>query len=216
MTALMFVILGLSFVVAPIAARVFGYPVGLFEGALLTAAGTGVLLLTGVMAVITRLYQKTKACEAFVRTGLGGVRVIRDGGALVIPFVHELVRVPLATLRLEVLRENADALITDDKLRADVRAEFFVRVQPDAESILQASRSLGDSLATPAEVRALVEDKLVSALRTAAASKTLEQLNAERDEFLVEVMRLVAEDLKSNGLVLESVTISKLDQTDDS
>ena len=152
---------------------------------------------------------------AFVRTGAGGRKVIMDGGAIIVPFVHELVRVSLETLKLRVTRQNEDALITQDKLRADIHAEFFVRVQPDRESILQASRSLGERMREESAVRALVEDKLVSALRTAAAMKTLEQLNSERDEFLTEVMKLVENDLLSNGLILETVTISRLDQTDE-
>jgi uncharacterized membrane protein YqiK len=61
----------------------------------------------------------------------------------------------------------------------------------------------------------LIEDKLVSALRTAAARKTLEQLNSERDDFLKEVVGLVTNDLTHNGFTLETVTISKLDQTDE-
>jgi flotillin len=201
--------------VSPVFARVLGVQLGGLATAVLVVSGALLLLITGVLTTVRRLYQKTKASEAFVRTGFGGVRVIRDGGALVIPFVHELVRVSLQTIKLEVQRENEVALITKDKLRADIRAEFFVRVQPDVESILQASRSLGEKMLNLSEVRALVEDKLVSALRTAAASRTLEELNSERDQFLSDVMRLVGEDLSSNGLVLETVTISKLDQTDD-
>jgi len=215
MAGILFAVLGVALVVGPFVARALGHGPGPLENAALLGSGVVVLVVTGVLTTITRLYQKTKASEAFVRTGLGGVRVIRDGGALAVPFVHELTRVSLQTIKLEVSRENEDALITRDKLRADVRAEFFVRVQPDVESILQASRSLGERMANPSEVRALVEDKLVSALRTAAASKTLEELNSERDEFLADAMRLVGEDLKSNGFVLETVTISKLDQTDD-
>ena len=68
---------------------------GLF---LLTGSGIVVLLGTGLLLTVTRLYQKTKSSEAFVRTGLGGARVIRDGGALTIPFVHELTRVSLQTV----------------------------------------------------------------------------------------------------------------------
>jgi len=199
----------------PLLAAAVGRPLGGLVTAVLLVNGVLVLLAVGALSTVRRLYQKTKASEAFVRTGFGGVRVIRDGGALVIPFVHELVRVSLQTIKLEVQRENEVALITRDKLRADIRAEFFVRVQPDAESILQASRSLGDKMRDAADVRALVEDKLVSALRTAAASRTLEELNSERDAFLADVMRGVGEDLRSNGFVLETVTISKLDQTDD-
>jgi uncharacterized membrane protein YqiK len=216
MAGILFTLFGIALSAAPLIAQTVGHPLDRIECALAVGSGVAVLLVTGVLATFTRLYQKTKASDAFVRTGFGGVRVIRDGGALAIPLVHELTRVSLQTIKLEVQRENEDALITLDKLRADVRSEFFVRVQPDVESILQASRSLGEKMANVAEVRALVEDKLVSALRTAAASRTLEELNSERDEFLADVTRLVSEDLRSNGLVLETVTISKLDQTDDS
>jgi flotillin len=214
MTILLMCALAALLVGSPFAAAALGQPLGAVPAALLTASGILVFMLAGVLIVFTRLYQKTKASEAFVRTGAGGVRVIRDGGAIIVPILHELVRVSLQTLKLEVTREDEEALITEDKLRADIRAEFFVRVQPDRDSILQAARSLGDTT-HPQTVKALVEDKLVSALRTAAAGKTLEQLNAERDAFLAEVMKLVTDDLRANGLVLETVTISKLDQTDE-
>src|SRR5262245_5805062 len=211
MTLRLFMVLGLCMLAAPVAATALGHELPALSGAILTAAGAGLLGLTGVLLFVTRLYQKTKASESFVRTGAGGVHVIRDGGCIVIPFLHELVRVSLQTIKLEVTRENEDALITLDKLRADIRAEFFVRVQPEREGILQASRSLGERMSSAQAVKELVEDKLVSALRTAAASKSLEQLNSERDEFLADVMKLVAEDLRSNGLILETATISKLD-----
>jgi uncharacterized membrane protein YqiK len=216
----MILVLVCAFAVAliggPVVLSAMGHPVGALATIAMTAAG--VLLLLGVGALVTyqRLYKKTRANEAFVRTGRGGVSVIRDGGAFVVPFLHELIEVSLSTLKLRVTRKDEDALITQDKLRADIEAEFFVRVQPDEESILQASRSLGDRMGDPEAVKELVEDKLVSVLRTAAAGKTLEQLNSERDEFLSEVMKLLGDDLRANGLILETVTISRLDQTDDS
>lgn len=215
MLLLSLAILGLGLLVVPFAAPPLGVALPASSSVILTAAGAALLAVTGVLLVLTRLYQKTKASEAFVRTGAGGVQVIRDGGCIVIPFLHELVRVSLQTIKLQVVRQNEDALITLDKLRADIHAEFFVRVQADRDSILQASRSLGERMCRADEVEELVEDKLVSALRTAAASKSLEQLNSERDAFLAEVMKLVADDLSSNGLVLETATISKLDQTDE-
>ncbi len=215
MTIVLLCVLSTLLLAGPFAASALGHPLDPLTNVILTASGIATFVLTAIVLIVTKLYQKTKASEAFVRTGAGGVKVIRDGGALIVPVIHELIRVSLQTLKLEVVRENQDALITQDKLRADIRAEFFVRVQPDRDSILQAARSLGDCMQDRAAVKAVVEDKLVSALRTAAASKTLEQLNSERDEFLSEVMKLVAEDLRSNGLVLETVTISKLDQTDE-
>ena len=161
---------------------------------------------------------------------MGGLKVIRDGGAVILPVIHQIVRVSLETIKLPVQRIGADALITSDKLRADVQAEFYVRVQASDEDIKAAARSLGDKMSEvnvnsqqqrksdgrsyESSVAALIEDKLVSALRTSAAKKTLEQLNSDRDEFLKEVVDGVTTDLKHNGFLLETVTISKLDQTD--
>jgi flotillin len=214
MSLALVLLFGLGLVVTPLFAAFWGIPLTGASAALMTASGILAILLAGTLLVVTRLYVKTKASEAFVRTGMGGMKVIQDGGALVIPVVHQIVRVSLETLRLDVGREGPDALITNDKLRADVRAEFYVRVQPDEESVRNAARSLGERMGDANSVRALVEDKLVSALRTVAATKNLEELNIERDRFMEQVMQIVTPDLAHNGLTLETATISKLDQTD--
>lgn len=198
---------------APIALNVTHHPLNALSASIMIGAGITLALICATLLTITKLYVKTRANEAFVRTGMGGLKVIRDGGAIVLPVIHQIVRVTLETIRLEVSRNGADAMITSDKLRADIKAEFFVRVQPEDESIQAAARSIGDREEKDA-IRKLIEDKLVSALRTAAARKTLEQLNSSRDEFLKEVMDSVSNDLKHNGFTLETVTISKLDQTD--
>jgi uncharacterized membrane protein YqiK len=214
MTLVLMFLFGLGLIATPLVAGATGHPLPTASSALMTAAGLAVTILDGVLLVVTRLYVKTKASEAFVRTGMGGMKVIQDGGAIVIPFVHQIVHISLETLRLEVGREGPDALITNDKLRADVRAEFYVRVQPDEASVRNAARSLGDKMGNADAVRALVEDKLVSALRTVAATKNLEELNTERDKFMEQVTQIVTPDLAHNGLTLETATISKLDQTD--
>lgn len=207
-------LLGVGLVATPIVLDILHIHLGTGSQVTMTISGAALILFSGLAFVFTRLYHKTKASEAFVRTGQGGAKVIQDGGAVIIPFIHELVRVSLQTVRIDVKRENAESLITADKLRADVRAEFFVRVAPNADAILQASRSVGDVSDFTSAVRSLIEDKLVSALRSAAATKTLEQLNSERTSFLEEVVNHVAKDLENNGLALETVTISHLDQTD--
>lgn len=210
----------LALISAPVTLPILGLEISGLAAALLVP--TGIILATGVavLLTITHLYVKTRASEAFVRTGMGGLKVIKDGGAIVLPVIHQIVKVTLETIRLEVSRKGADSLITSDKLRADIKAEFFVRVQPDDGAIQNAARSLGDKMMEQrgtgqSAVASLIEDKLVSALRTAAARKTLEQLNSERDEFLREVINYVTGDLQHNGFTLETVTISTLDQTDE-
>jgi uncharacterized membrane protein YqiK len=208
------VLLGAVLVIGPWVG-VFG-EINQISAMILTIIGAVVLLVSGLLIIIARLYQKTSANEAFVRTGMGGRSVVLDGGALVIPVVHKTVPVVLETMKLEVERGGEDALITRDNLRCDIRAEFYIKVQGVKDDILNASRSLGDRSVHADTVRELVFEKLVSALRSVAATRELAQLHAERDDFATAVSELVREDLKSNGLTLESVTISRLDQTDTS
>ena len=154
-----------------------------------------------VATMITRLYRKASANMAFVRTGMGGARVIQDGGTLIIPVVHQVIPVSLETMRLNVERRGPHALITHDNLRVDLSAEFYIKVQANADDILQAARSLGSRNVEPNAVSELVQEKLVSALRTVAATKDLVELHSKRDEFASAVQQIVTHDLTSNGFV---------------
>jgi uncharacterized membrane protein YqiK len=178
----------------------------------------GAVTLISVAAVVmfTRLYRRASANLAFVRTGSGGAKVIKDSGKIVIPVMHQVIPVSLETMRLNVERRGTHALITKDNLRVDLSAEFYIKVQANDEDILQAARSLGGRSVQPDAVSELVQEKLVSALRTVAATKDLHELHSKRDEFATSVQQIVTHDLASNGLSLESVTISSLDQTDPS
>jgi uncharacterized membrane protein YqiK len=202
------VLVGIGLIVGP--SFVPGLP--WLSRTVLMVCGVILLLLFSIVVVITRLYRKTAADESFVRTGGGGRKCIIDGGAIVIPVIHEIIPVSLKTFKLDVDRTGPEALITADFLRADVKAVFYVRVKKEPEDIVQAATSLGTTSSDPTAVQQLIFEKLVSALRTVAATQKLYDLNAKRAEFAEAVQRIVEQDLKSNGLTLESVTISSLDQ----
>ena len=70
----------LALIVGPLAANLQGSPLGALTSTIMTVSGIALAIFTGTLMVITRLYVKTKASEAFVRTGMGGMRVIKDGG----------------------------------------------------------------------------------------------------------------------------------------
>ncbi|MBI3911966.1 MAG: hypothetical protein HY320_13675 [Armatimonadetes bacterium] len=185
------------------------------QGAFYLLFGGGLALIAfGVIGSLFSCYRKTKANEALVITGGGGGRVILDRGGLVIPFLHQWVPVSLETMKLEVERQGQDALITQDNLRVDVKAEFYIRVNPTTQDILQAARSLGHKSVDAESVSRLVFEKLVSALRSVAAQKDLGAIHTDRKGFASAVQELVSEELAQNGLLLETVTISRLDQTD--
>ena len=148
-----------------------------------------------------------------MRTGLGGQKVVLDGGAFVLPIVHDVIPVNMNTLRLEVTRGRDKALITKDRMRVDVVAEFYVRVSAQADAVAAAARTLGLRTMEPAQLKELVEGKFVDALRTAAAEKTMEELHEKRGAFIKRVRETVAEDLTKNGLELEAASLTQLDQT---
>lgn len=181
---------------------------------LLVVAGIALLALLTIGLVFARLYKRSTKETAFVRTGLGGQKVIMDGGAIVLPVFHERVLVNMNTLKLEVQRRERESLITKDRMRVDVTAAFFVRVKQTEESVSIAAQTLGARTMSPDELKSLVEDKFVDSLRATAATMTIQELQDKRRDFVQAVQNAVAEDLEKNGLELESVSLTSLDQTD--
>lgn len=180
---------------------------------ILMIAGAGFVALVILGMIFARLYTRATKERAYVRTGMSGEKVIKDGGALVLPVLHDIIWVNMNTLRLEVSRKNEQALITKDRMRVDINAEFYVRVKPDSQSISTAAQTLGNRTLHPDELRKLVEGKFVDVLRAVGATMDMEQLHENRVEFVQKVQTSCAEDLAKNGLELESVSLTGLDQT---
>ena len=180
--------------------------IALYAGSILVA-----LLLLGM--IFSRLYRRASKEVSFVRTGFGGQKVILNGGALVFPVLHEIIPVNMNTLRLPVNRANEQALITRDRMRVDVIAEFYVRVKPSEDSIANAAQTLGIRTMHPDQLKELVEGKFVDALRAVAAEMAMTELHEQRVDFVQKVQQVVSEDLLKNGLELESVSLTGLDQT---
>ncbi len=176
---------------------------------------TGIILIAflALGMIMAKLYRRSSKEVAFVRTGFGGQKVIMDGGAVVLPILHEIIPVNMNTLRLEVKRDNEQALITKDRMRVDVSAEFYVRAKPSADSIAVAAQTLGMKTMNPQELKGLVEGKFVDALRAVAAEMAMKELHEQRIDFVQKVQQVVSEDLLKNGLELESVSLTGLDQT---
>ena len=184
---------------------------GLISIAMIAGVVFAVLII--LVLIVTRLYRRATKEIAFIRTGFGGEKVVMNGGALVLPVLHETMPVNMNTVRLAVERKNSDALITLDRLRIDVKAEFYVRVRPDAGSLAMAAQTLGLRTMHPESLKDLVEGKFVDALRSVAAGMTMNQLHEQRADFVQKVQQVSSADLAMNGLELESVSLTGLDQT---
>lgn len=172
-----------------------------------------IVVLAALVALAAAFYERATNAVSLVRTGIGGRRVVIEGGVIALPWFHEVARVNMQTLRLDVARKGEQALITRDRLRVDVAAEFYLSVAPTEERVGRAAQALGRRSFQPDELRALIEGMLVDALRAVAARRTMDELHEGRAEFVAEVRGALTGPLERYGLDLDSVSLSALDQT---
>jgi uncharacterized membrane protein YqiK len=174
-----------------------------------------VLAVVIVIAVylLRWLYRRSTKEIVFVRTGFGGEKVVISGGAFVIPVLHEITPVGMNVMRIEVGRQESQALITRDRIRIDVNSEFFVKVGSNREAVSNAAQTLGRRTLEPDGLRDLLEGRFASAMRIAAAQMTLEELHEQRQAYAEKVKQAASDGLAVNGLELESVAVVDLDQT---
>ncbi|HCQ63986.1 MAG TPA: hypothetical protein DIU07_01875 [Rhodobacteraceae bacterium] len=151
--------------------------------------------------------------RAFVRTGLGGRKVVLDGGMIVLPILHQVTPVQLGMARVSLSPKADVGLITRDRMRVDVDAEIFLRVAATTDGVSRAAAALGAMTNRPDELAAFFESSFLGALRAVAAENTLTELHEDRAGFVSAVEARIAPILQKNGLELDSVAIRNLDQT---
>lgn len=176
----------------------------------------GLIVVAAVILTIlflNRFYIKASREIAIVRTGLGGQRVVLDGGVVSLPIIHRVSEINMRTARLEVERAGERSIITQDRLRIDATAEFYVRVEPTEQGVATAAQALGSKAVRSTDLSDVLEGKLVDALLSVAAQYTMDSLQDNRGKYVAEVGAVLQERLKQNGLVLETVSLTRLDQT---
>ncbi len=206
--------------------------------AIIAASVFGLLILLGFL--IVNCYSTCEQDEAIVRTGAGGPRVAIGGGMWKLPVVHNVSRVTLRTLKLDVKagREHgAGVMRSKDMLPIVLDAEIYVRVPQKEEYVLNAARTLGEKADPKAhisgnrggrkgrgedikdfeematkEIGKLTEQKLRSGIRSAIATMTLSEAYSDPAGFQDNVSRILEIDLKENGLELETVAIEDFKQ----
>ena len=127
--------------------------------ALLIPGAVIVLALIVLGFIMVRLYRRSTQEMALVRTGAGGLKVVMGGGIIVLPGLHDLLRVNMKTMTITV--DGGDGLITKDSRRVDAAAQFFIRVAPDIDAIARAAQSLGQNTNDLDAIRSLLELSLI-------------------------------------------------------
>ena len=182
----------------------------------MSALGLIILCLVVIAALVVLaawFYERATNEVSLLRTGVGGRKVVIDGGVLALPFFHEISRVNMQTIRMDVSRNGENALITKDRMRVDVGAEFYASVIPEPGAITRAAQTLGKRTFQPDQLKSLIDGMMIDALRAVAAQMTMDELHENRAEFVREVRSALTDTLMKYGLELDSVSLTALDQT---
>ncbi|MGB2927021.1 MAG: SPFH domain-containing protein [Limnothrix sp.] len=176
-----------------------------------------VLFLMSIWAY-TRVYVITPNNEAFVRTG-GVIRkqktVILNGGCIVLPGFHELTRVPLREISIDVERTGNLAVRTQDYLRANMRVTFYVCINANEEDVLvSAARLSKQGRISEDDIKDALEKRADDAIRAAAKRKSIAEIDSDKLGFADEVLNLIQQDLKKVGLTLNNIAISEIEESD--
>jgi flotillin len=172
-----------------------------------------IVLAIVVIVVLNRFYAKSTRDTALIRTGAGGRRIVIDGGTLAFPFLHRIDRMNMRSLRLSMERAGNAALITADRLRVDLTVEFHVRVAPTPDGIAMAAQAFGSKMFREDEMQVLLSSKLVDAVQGEAATRTMDALHEDRTGFVSAVATRLGANLTNSGLIVDSVSLVRLDQT---
>lgn len=184
-----------------------GFLVALF--ALLLA----IILIAVVVAFLNRFYRKSSRDISLVRSGYGGQSIVLSGGCLALPFLHKIDEINMRTIRVDVIRTGKQSSITEDRMRVDIEMEFYVRVDPSMDGVATAAQSLGSKTLTSDGITNLLEGRFVAAIQSITAKQTMDTLHENRAEFVEQVAALLRDNLNANGLILDSASLTRMDQT---
>jgi flotillin len=171
-----------------------------------------IVVIALAVAFLNRFYRKSTREVALVRTGFGGQKIVLSGGCLALPFLHKVEEINMRTNRVEVRRLGDKSLITVDRIRVDVELEFYVRVHPTVDGVATAAQALGARSLNPEGIRNLFEGRFVDALQAVAAAESMDSLHEKRGEFVKHVGDSLRDNLTQNGILLESVSLTRFDQ----
>ncbi|MDP3510932.1 MAG: SPFH domain-containing protein [Candidatus Melainabacteria bacterium] len=166
------------------------------------------VVILSIFYFLANVYQKCGPNEAMIITGAvpGGIKVLRGGGGIVIPVMHQRHLLSLEVMTIEV-HSNA-AMITKNGVPIYVEGVAQVKVRGDEEAIATAAeRFLNKS---NDEIATVAHETLVGHLRAILGTMTVEELIQSFDSFASRVQEVSVADLAKMGLIVDSFTIKEI------
>jgi flotillin len=181
---------------------------------MLSAYFIPILALVGlfVFVMITMSLRRYKRCPSdrilvvYGKVGTGNsARCIHGGAAFIWPIFQDYAFMDLTPISIEVNMTNS---LSKQNIRVDVPSKFTVGISTESGVMENAAeRLLG--LQRP-DVHALAHDIIVGQMRLVVAMMDIEEINTNRDKFLLNVSHNVEVELKKIGLKLINVNITDI------
>lgn len=177
----------------------------------LIAVGVSVAVVVAVAMLLARAYVGAESGSVLIVNKMGRAEVLQSGG-IVLPFVHRVERMDVSLKTVTIERRGKDGLVCADRVRADVCAQFSIRVNRLPEDVLRVAETVGGARAAdPAVLAELFAAKFSEALKTAAVQLDFEELHHRRDDFRDRILQEIGEDL--HGYTLDDVVLDDIEQT---
>ncbi len=137
--------------------------------------------------------------------GVNSAKCIHGGAAFIWPVFQSYSFLNLTPIPIECNLTNA---LSKQNIRVDVPCRFTVGISTDPENMTNAAeRLLGLS---SKNIQDLATDILFGQLRLVIATMDIEEINADRDKFLINVSQNVEQELRKIGLKLINVNVTDI------
>lgn len=184
------------------------------EGTLLIVICIAVVVLFALIAGILSRYRKCPSDKILVIYGKVGsdksgqarsARCIHGGAAFIVPIIQSYQYMDLTPISINVDLRNA---LSKQNIRVDVPSSFTVGISTEP-GVMQnaAERLLGLRLQ---QIQELAKDIIFGQLRLVIATMDIEEINTDRDKFLIAVSNNVEIELRKIGLRLINVNVTDI------
>src|ERR1700757_2929544 len=162
-----------------------------------------ILFLINAMA---RLYRKAGPHEALIVYGLGGTRVVKGHGTMVLPMVQVCRELSLELMSFDVAPQQD--LYTKQGVAVTIEAVAQIKVKSDTESIRTASEQFLTK--RPEQREGLIRLVMEGHLRGIIGQLTVEQIVKEPEMVADRMRSTCADDMSKMGLEVVSFTIKEV------
>src|SRR6185503_10343588 len=168
--------------------------------------GLAILGVMFVFAMFARLYRKVGPHEALIVYGLGGTKVVKGAGKIIIPMIQTYRLLSLELMGFDVAPQQD--LYTKQGVAVTVEAVAQIKVKSDPESILTAAEQFLTK--SPEQREGLIRLVMEGHLRGIIGQLTVEQIVKEPEMVADRMRSTCAADMSKMGLEVISFTIKEV------